>query len=411
MMANRLSAEYIDAAIRGDATPAIKGFLYQFLVALKLCFEIEKDQSLYLEKYGDVAVTFDYTGEGISLEIKKHEGELTPLHHNLLNTIFNWCQENFHQENYSNLVIFTTQTIKDNSDLSRWNETDGNKRYNILKGILEKHKEQFDAELKKLKEKNKDASLSTGKQKILNQIVFLVSNDNKSVVQAALSKSIIVFNQPDLSDLYKKIKSQYTKHLEERKGELFIATLLGFIITPTVVEKGWKISYNEFVELVRELSEDFSRKIIPFPKIADPTNEEKQGYDNKTFVNKLKKVQLDSMVAKAIKDFVKTNSLILEHISGRLVRDQYLEQYKEDLYDLYEANYTMAKEHFYYDKDKDVIKASKEFYKEMLNSSITIKLEPFEKVQVYFSHGMLHILADDETLDVKWEISNESGVE
>ena len=53
------SSEDIRSSIRGDATSTLKGFIYQFLVALKACFEMRAGQSVYVEKYGDVAIVSD----------------------------------------------------------------------------------------------------------------------------------------------------------------------------------------------------------------------------------------------------------------------------------------------------------------------------------------------------------------
>ena len=58
-MAKEYTNEDIKAAIRGDASSTLKGFLYQCLVALKACFMMKQGQSVYVEKYGDVAILGD----------------------------------------------------------------------------------------------------------------------------------------------------------------------------------------------------------------------------------------------------------------------------------------------------------------------------------------------------------------
>ena len=42
--------------LKFDSTPSIKGTLFQFLIALERCFEMQEGQSVYIETYGDVSV-------------------------------------------------------------------------------------------------------------------------------------------------------------------------------------------------------------------------------------------------------------------------------------------------------------------------------------------------------------------
>ena len=39
-----------------DSTSSVKGVLFQFLIALERCFEMQEGQSVYIETYGDVSI-------------------------------------------------------------------------------------------------------------------------------------------------------------------------------------------------------------------------------------------------------------------------------------------------------------------------------------------------------------------
>ena len=39
-----------------DSTPTLKGIVFQFLVALDRCFEMQAGESVFIETFGDVSV-------------------------------------------------------------------------------------------------------------------------------------------------------------------------------------------------------------------------------------------------------------------------------------------------------------------------------------------------------------------
>lgn len=88
-----MDEKQVNRAIRGDASSRIKGFLYQFMVALDRCFELGPNESLYVETYGDLAIREDgdddKTINPFSMEIKMYDEDdkLGVIHHNFLNTL------------------------------------------------------------------------------------------------------------------------------------------------------------------------------------------------------------------------------------------------------------------------------------------------------------------------------------
>lgn len=404
-MAKEYTNEDIKAAIRGDASSTLKGFLYQFLVALKACFMMKQGQSVYVEKYGDVAILGDENAdENVSIETKKYKGELTTTHANLLNTLYNWCQESFHQELYHQLFLWTTQTLNENSQLLSWNEKNGKGKYAEITSWYSKHKTDLENQLARRQQSDKNAVMSAGNKKTIAQIDYLLNDDNKDLVEAVLEKTKILYQREDYLDYYDNLKNEHGSIVNENKRELYMCSLLGIVINPHIVEDKWQITKEDFEEKLQELTALYSQKEYIFPSIEDPTDEDKAGLDKSLFVEKLRSVQLEAEIADAIYEFAKTNNLIIKDLQKRPYGNQSLAKYKRNLYGQYMSQYKSAKLDVKFSPEKNVIVASQKFFYDIQTNSVSIEMDYLGRVEVYFAHGMLHVLANDRELDVKWEL-------
>lgn len=406
-MANDITYREIDTTIRGDASPQVKGFLYQFLVALQFCFEMKRNQTLYVEKFGDLAIKTTGEGESISVESKHYSTtKIHLLHQNVINTLYNWAQPNFHQEHYTKLLLITTQKVRIGDVLNSFFKAEN--KYNVFTNELNKEIKRIKDKLESDKKSNPKATSSIRKEKTLEQMEYLCKREHKTVIQDILCKWVMNVECLDFMDLYDTIVNRYASMLEGRKAELYIDGLFAMIINPGIVEKGWCIKREDFEKRQQELNSDFSTKTISFPTIGDPTETETEGLGSSLFVEKLRIVNLENEITKAIYDYVKTNNLILKEIKGRPVRDNGLEKYKENLKSLFETQYNTHTVEFKFDPNQNIFKSSQKFYYAMQNACLQVKMEPFNTIDVYFAKGVLHILADNKTLDVKWKIDGTS---
>ena len=406
-MVNDITYREIDTTIRGDASPQVKGFLYQFLVALQFCFEMKRNQTLYIEKFGDLAIKTTREGESISVESKHYSTtKIHLLHQNVINTLYNWAQPNFHQEHYTKLLLITTQKVRIGDVLNSFFKAEN--KYNVFTNELNKEIKRIKDKLESDKKSNPKATLSIRKEKTLEQMEYLCKREHKTVIQDILCKWVMNVECLDFMDLYDTIVNRYASMLEGRKAELYIDGLFAMIINPDIVEKGWCIKREDFEKRQQELNSDFSTKTISFPTIGDPTEAETEGLGSSLFVEKLRIVNLENEITKAIYDYVKTNNLILKEIKGRPVRDNGLEKYKENLKSLFETQYNTHTVEFKFDPNQNIFKSSQKFYYAMQNACLQVKMEPFNTIDVYFAKGVLHILADNKTLDVKWKIDGTS---
>lgn len=407
-MIRDITYKEIDTTIRGDATPQIRGFLYQFLVALKFCFEMKAGQALYIEKFGDLAIKAKEEGGSLSVETKQYRDKIHLLHHNVVNTLYNWAQPNFHQEQYSRLFLITTQEIRDDDDLLKVGKQSASDLYITVTDIFKAESARIKKKLEEEKKKKPDAKLSNEQQNTVNQLDYLTAESQKDIVEGIVGKWVLNVGCYEYKELYDDILNRYASMLEDRKRELYIDGLFAMIINPGIVEKGWRIRREEFEKRQQELNADFSLRTITFPTIGEPSEEEQEGLGSSLFVEKLRIVKLEKEIARAIHDYAKTNKLIMEEIKGRPVRDQGLEKYKENLKELFTTEYNSHTVDFNYDPEQNVFKSSQKFYYAMQNACIKVDMSPFSTVDLYFAKGVLHILADDKTLNVKWEIDGTS---
>lgn len=130
--------------LKFDSTPSVKGTLFQFLIALERCFEMQARQSIYIETYGDISVLGNFS-DSKQIESKFYKRSLTDLDKNVWKSISNWISEDFPIDTFSSLVLLTTQKVPIGSTWLNWNEKDPYKRMETLINI----KKSFDLRQRK----------------------------------------------------------------------------------------------------------------------------------------------------------------------------------------------------------------------------------------------------------------------
>lgn len=388
---------------RSDASSQIAGFLYQFVVALDYCFQLSPGQSLYIEKYGDVAIKNDgsYDGEhgkGVSLEIKMYADELDVNHHNLLNTLYNWMEDNFHFEKYQTLIIYTTQKIAKKSPLQGWNSKKAEERVKIVTGSFDKYLADNKAKIE-----DKDASKYKTIKKNARQMQRVLGTDKLS----SLLERVVIFDScKNLEQAYNGLM-KYAKVTTENLQETFINSLLGFIISPKNMKNGWRIDYDKFTAQVQLLAVEMAPQSITFPDAPDVTVKDGE-YDDSLFVQKLKQIDSDR-ITDAVMDFAKTTGLLAKEFD-RPSAEKNLADYQTELLQIYNLKHEIAVGELAMKGEvtNDHVKiASRVFYNQMLLAARSPQFAPFGVTKPYFSNGMCHYMANDNEQNIKWLLNDE----
>lgn len=407
-----MDEKQVNRAIRGDASSRIKGFLYQFMVALDRCFELGPNESLYVETYGDLAIREDGDDDKsinpFSMEIKMYDEDdkLGVIHHNFLNTLLNWSEESFQFERYKKLALFTTQTVTDEDVLYGWNEKSVVDRYKLVFETYDKYikeKSEYLADEKKNHPNVKHKSIESNIAQ-MSQILWSVKNDNEGVdiraskdrLKRILERIEIIEKQDDYLTFYEKQLLAKRAYWDRERNVIFINALLGFIISPLTLSSKWRISYDEFRRQLNGWSLKMQGQKMVFPAIE--VVDIPDIYDDALFVKKLKDIEWDDM-SSAIHDYAKASKFIEEETLVTVVNSSF-SKYKDDLMDLYSE----VKGEVGSQVGPDVNAESRSFVNRVFRESRTVKMDIYEETDHKFARGVYHNMANEPDNDLVWKL-------
>ena len=119
-----------------DATLQKAGDIYQYLIALRDCFELNDGDTLQIETNGDVSIINDVGGR-FQREVKHHFGNTSISDRDIdfWKTLANWYVDYERVKNFSNYILSTTATIKSDSPFHSWNNIKKTEKLKRLKDI------------------------------------------------------------------------------------------------------------------------------------------------------------------------------------------------------------------------------------------------------------------------------------
>lgn len=372
--------------LKFDSTLSIKGILFQFLVALERCFEMQEGQSVYIETYGDVSILGSLS-DSKQIESKLYKRNLTDLDMNVWKSIYNWVREDFPIDTFSSLILLTTQKVPIGSAWLNWNGKNPSERMDILRNI----KKSFDSR------KRKDKDLST-----YMNVIF----DAKNATRLSQIANMLYIDSisMDGNQYHKSLQEKYGKSVPDIQKGKYINHLFGYILNPDIVNQNWRITYDDFAREVEEVTKTLVENTAVFPtkvKLADIKDSDYDGY---AFVEKIKDIKYDEAISGAIDDYVHTASMIQQELEKSETKKNSLLQYEENLKGSYTAKYRKASRNY---DDGERIAKSQDFYDDMTGSS-DITFHTYNSVDLYFHNGMLHIMADEND-ELVWLLKDKAN--
>ena len=372
--------------LKFDSTLSIKGILFQFLVALERCFEMQEGQSVYIETYGDVSVLGSLF-DSKQIESKLYKKALTDYDKNVWKSIYNWMREDFPVDIFSSLILLTTQKVPIGSAWLNWNGKNPSERMEVLRNI----KKSFDSR------KRKDKDLST-----YMNVIF----DAKNAMRLSQIAKMLYIDSisMDGNQYHKSLQEKYGKGIPDIQKGKYINHMFGYILNPDIVNQNWRITYDDFAREVEEETKTLVEHTAVFPtkvKLADIKDSDYDGY---AFVEKIKDIKYDEAISGAIDDYVHTASMIQQELEKSETKKNSLLQYEENLKGSYTAKYRKASRNY---DDGERIAKSQDFYDDMTGSS-DITFHTYNSVDLYFHNGMLHIMADEND-ELVWLLKDKAN--
>ena len=360
--------------LKSNASPSIKGLLFQFLIALERCFKMVEGQSVYIETYGDVSVLGDLS-DSKQIESKFYKKSLTDLDKNVWKSIYNWMQDDFPIATFSSLVLLTTQKVSIGSAWLNWNNKNPSERMEVFTNI----KKSFDSR----KRKDKD---------LASYMIAIFDAKNATRLSQITKMLYIDSISMDGNQYHKYLQEKYGKGIPDIQKGKYVNHMFGYILSPNIVSHDWKITYDDFTREAEEITKTLVENTAVFPtklKLADiKTND----YDGYVFVDKIKDIKYgNDVISKAINDYVHTASMIQQELEQSETKKNSLLQYEENLMGEYTAKYRKASRNC---NDGERIAKSQDFYDDMTVSS-DITFHTYNSVDLYFHNGMLHMMADE----------------
>ena len=375
-----------------DATLKKAGDVYQYLIALRDCFELNDGDTLQIETNGDVSIINDM-GSRFQKEVKHHFGNrvISDRDIDFWKTLANWYVDYERVKNFSNFILSTTATIQSNSSFYSWNnikKTEKLKRLKAIGSICKENEETFRKQYSRIFGDDYDESR-------------LLEILDKFTIEAAKTSIDGISNE----------FSKYVGHIPSENRDGYIGALLGeILIKVKEPPHKWEVTKPAFDEILQIQSNAFGiRGIVPLPDEyakVDVPKDKITTLEQKKFVASIREIKYDKMITSAISDYWKADLTVAKYFRDNIMYLKSLDLYMDDL----SAKMQYSKANSDLDaegaNEAEQIKISKRLY----NNVMGWEANDFGSIicnQGYFQRGVIHNIVDET--DFKWKVGEENN--
>jgi hypothetical protein len=375
-----------------DATKNQAGSFYQYLIALRDCFELNDGDTLQIETNGDVSIIND-AGGIFQREVKHHFSDqfLSDRDIDFWKTLANWYVDYERVKNFSHYILSTTANISNNSPFYDWNIIDKYEKLKRLKDI---------GAVSKKREKTFRSQYNR---------IFIDSYDENHLLEI-LEKFTIEAAKTSLIGISNEF-SKYIRSIPEENRDGYIGALLGRILKKiTVPPHKWEVTKHDFDEICQVESAAYGMKgTAPLPNEyakADVPDKEISTLEQKKFVASIREIQYNKMIPNAMSDYWKADLTVAKYFRDNLMYLESLESYVEDLSEKMQYSKANSDLNAEGTTEEEQIRISKQLY----NSVMGWDANDFGSIirnQGYFQRGVIHNIVDET--DFKWKVGEEKN--
>ena len=373
-----------------DATEQKAGDIYQYIIALRDCFELDGNDTLQIEVNGDVSIISEDSGK-FQKEVKHHFGKtfLGDRDIDFWKTLANWYEDYERIKSFRSLILYSTSDIKMTSPFYGWN------------GLAAENK------LAKIEE---IGSVTKSREKGFREQYTRIFNEeyNKDQLLEILSKFTIEASRTNIVGISGEF-SKFIGHIPKENRDSYIGALLGRIM---ILLKNpphrWEVSRTSFDKMLQDESAaygDARSKPLPteFAQGVVPSDKE-SALREKQFVKAIMDIDYPQMIPSAVQDYWKTDMTIAKYFRDDFTYLSSLEMYKEDLSQklMYEKEEKKLDAEGKSPAEKEQI--SKRLYLEAMRWA-PVDFGSIIRNQGFFQHGVIHNIVDDG--DFEWKVGDE----
>lgn len=373
-----------------DATLQKVGDIYQYLIALRDCFELDDGDILQIETNGDVSIINDVGGR-FQKEVKHHFGNKSFSDRDIdfWKTLANWYIDYERVKKFSNYILSTTSTIQTNSPFYGWNNLENTEKLKRLKdiGAISKEKEET--------------------FRVQYNRIFDDSNYESRLLEV-LDKFTIEAAKTSINGISNEF-SKFIGHIPSENRDGYIGALLGEILIKVKdPPHKWEVTKSIFDEIQQvqsaaygtkgtaPLPNEYAKAVVPKDKITT--------LEQKKFVASIREIKYDKMIPKAMSDYWKADLTVAKYFRDNLMYLESLDSYMEDL----AAKMQYSKSNSDLDAEGATEEKQIKISKQLYNGVMSWDAKDFGSIirnQGYFQRGIIHNIVDET--DFKWKVGEE----